>query len=164
MRDQQWTEKIVPLQGENPYEKWQGKLRLELRWIYSRVKLIDDLIVDHKNELERTNEMKKDFQDKIVRLKKPFWWMDKSSLKEIEMGDPEALEYNNNSIARAAGVVTNSERQLSSSMNAPAQTISGLLGYSDIPWFKCLKLVTYVYIILTLLVNFIRPDFVNLTL
>ena len=149
LRDQQKIEKYIPLQSQNPYEKWQGKVRLELRWIHSKVKLIQDLITEHKNELVRTNETRREFQDKIYKLKRPFWWMDKSQLKEIEMGDPEMHEYSNNTLARTAGTVSNTERELSSKFNGPAETISNILGFRETPWFKCLRYVTWIYLLIT---------------
>lgn len=124
------------MQGENPYEKWQGKVRVELRWIHSKVKLIQDLIVEHENELVKIRDMKREFEDKIYKLKKPFWWMDRNQMREIEMGDPEIHEYSNNSVARAAGTVTTTERELSSQVNGPIDTISRIMGYRETPWYQ----------------------------
>lgn len=58
LRDQLKVEKVIPLQPENPYEKWQGKIKLELRWIYSVVKLLKDLIQEHELEYKRSLDMK----------------------------------------------------------------------------------------------------------
>ena len=58
LRDQLKVEKVIPLLPENPYEKWQGKIKLELRWIYSVVKLLKDLIQEHELEHNRSLDMK----------------------------------------------------------------------------------------------------------
>ena len=106
LRDQLKVEKVIPLQPENPYEKWQGKIKFELRWIYSVVKLLKDLIQDHELEYKWSLDMKREFEDKIYQLKKLFWWIYKSQLKELEHRDIENNEYEGNTVAQLAGTVS----------------------------------------------------------
>lgn len=136
LRDQQKVEKYLPLQSENPYEKWQGKLRVELRWIHSVRKLLEDLIQEHKHEYDRTLDTKREYQDKIFKLQKPFWWMDKTQIKELETGDVESHEYHNSNYKRMAGTVSVAERSLSTKINEVANPLSNLAGFRETPWFE----------------------------
>lgn len=164
LRDQQKVEKVIPLQSDNPYESWQGKIKVEMRWIHSVVKLLNDLIVEHQNEQKRTDEAIKEYEDKIYRLQKPFWWMDKNQIRELEAGDIESHEYHNDSVKRLAGTVTTAEREFSTKFNGIFNPISSLFGYKETPWFALLKILVYIYTFLTLLINIVRPDFHNLSI
>ena len=164
LKDQQKVDKYISLQGENPYERWQGKLRLEMRWIHSVVKLLRDLIAEHRHEYDRTLDVKREFEDKIYKLHQPFWWMDKTQIKELENDYKESYEYRNDSVKRLAGTVSNTERQISTKLNELTRPLSSLVGYKDTPWFACLKIMVYIYSFLTLMVNIVRPDFHNLSI
>jgi hypothetical protein len=164
LRDQQKVEKIIPLQSDNPYESWQGKIKVEMRWIHSVVKLLTDLITEHQNEQKLTCEAMKEYEDKIYKLQKPFWWMDKNQIRELEAGDVESHEYGQDSVMRIAGTVTTAEREFSTKLNGIANPLMSLIGYKEAPWFGCLKILIYIYTILTLLINIMRPDFHNLSI
>jgi hypothetical protein len=135
LRDQQKVEKYLTLQSDNPYEKWQGRVRVELRWIHSVAKLLRDLIQEHKNEHQRTQDLKKEYQEKIYKLQSPFWWMDKNQIKELENGDIESYEYRNDSVKRNLGTVLTTERVYSSKMDGVTNPISSLIGFKETPWF-----------------------------
>ena len=106
----------------------------------------------------------KEFEEKIYQLKKPFWWMDKSQLKELEHGDLENHEYEGNTVAQLAGTVSIKEREFSTRLNEPFDSLAKLVGFSETPWYKWLEIITYIYLFLTLLINILRPDFHNLTI
>lgn len=164
LKDQQKVEKYIPLHAENPYDKWQGKLHLELRWIHSVKRLLEDLIQEHRNELKRIEETKQEYLDKIYKLHKPFWWMDKAQIKELEYGEKEEREYKNNSVKKMAGSVTLTERAVSTKLSDIANPLSAMIGFKNAPWFQCLKIMVYIYTFLTFLVNIIRPDFHDLSI
>ena len=150
LRDQQKVEKYIPLQSDNPYEKWQGKIRVELRWIHSVSKLLRDLIQEHKLEHQRTLDLKQEYIEKISKLQSPFWWMDKTQIRELENRDIESHEYRNDSVKRMAGTVSTSERVISSKLNGIANPLSSMVGFDETPWFGCLRVMTYIYTFLTL--------------
>jgi hypothetical protein len=42
-------------------------------------------------------------------------------------------------------------------------SIANKFGFSTVPWFTLTKIVLGIYTILTILILFFRPDFINLT-
>ena len=164
LRDQQKVEKVLPLQSDNPYEKWKGKIKVELRWVFSAVKLIQDLIDEHQREKTRTQDTIREYEDKIIKLQQPFWWMDKTQIRELEAGDVESHEYRNDSVKRIAGTVSNSERALSTKFNPIARSLPGWNERKESPWFLLMKILLAIYTFLTLLICLIRHDFINLSI
>ena len=155
---------MLPLQSDNPYEKWKGKIKVEMRWIFSAVKLIQDLIDEHQREKARTQDAIREYEDKIVKLQQPFWWMDKTQIKELEAGDVESHEYHNDSVKRLAGTVSNSERALSTKFNPIAKSLGRSGEDQPNPWNYLMGGLLVIYTILTLLINLIRHDFINISI
>lgn len=76
--------------------------------------------------------------------------MDRSQLKELENGDLESQEYEGNTVAQLAGIVSIKEREFSTRLNEPLDSLARLVGFSETPWYKCLVIITYIYLFITL--------------
>ncbi|TNV72186.1 hypothetical protein FGO68_gene616 [Halteria grandinella] len=67
-------------------------------------------------------------------------------------------------IAARLDAMEEREHELEEKLDAVANNLALKYGYDSVPWFALTWWVLWIYTILTLLVMFLRPDFLNLTI
>lgn len=180
LRDQQKIEDWFNL--ENPhggYGESNGRIRLQLWWIHSKTKLIEDRIMQTEEDIDKILSDKKYYIEKVAQLREPFGWLEASAtLKnspskgsysqfasykdevEVETEDDETL---NNPLVKATSQVGDRERNWARLFESVSDNFSQGLGMRTTPWFKVMQYFNILYSVMTLLVCFLRTDFVNLT-
>jgi len=156
----------------------QGRIRLQLWWIHSKIKLIEDRIVQTEEDIGKILEDKKYYQDKVKQLREPFAWMEfavssKESPSrpsnsqfavykdEIETEDEEAKS---NPIIRVTNRVYDAEKILARNFEKFSDNLVQGLGLRYTPWYKVMLYTNIIYALFTLLICFMRSDFINLTI
>lgn len=162
-----------------------GRVRLQLWWIHSKIKLIEDRIMQTEEDVSKILEDKKYYMDKVKQLREPFPWMEAISLSsnkttptntraaakpqyatntyndELETEDDETKS---NPLIRTANKVGETEKVLARGFEKLTDNIMQGLGIRYTPWYKLMYIVNTIYAILTFGTCFIKTDFVNLTL
>jgi hypothetical protein len=183
--DQQKVEDWFNL--ENPHGGQgdsNGRIRLQLWWIHSKTKLIEDRIVQTDEDIDKIYSDKQYYQDKIVQLREPFAWLEATAeatsmsaskgtanrpsyysignyKEEVESEDEETMT---NPIVSATNKIRGPERSLARGFEQYTDGFSySFLGLRSTPWFKIMQWFNVIYCILTLCTCFIRSDFINLT-
>ena len=129
---------------ENPKE-YYGKIHLSLQWIWSKVKYLEDIIQQWKDILAVDQKELQALEDQLTKLKKPFSHLEQQSDWNIR-------------------------EERSFSANVPVYEpnfISNIDGYAEKNVFIYFdsritrNIVALIYIFISIIVMFARPDFVN---
>ena len=93
-------------------------------------------------------------------MKKPFGFMDAYYRQEklLRQGVSKDPEKRMEEVRTRAFVM---EEQAKEQFDKVANVIAEKIGVKEIPWLKCTLYFTFFYAIITVLVMFFRPDFVN---
>lgn len=165
---------------ENPhggYGESSGRIRLQLWWIHSKTKLIEDRIIQTEEDIDKILGDKKYYQDKVQELREPFAWLEGATMssqsqsksrpsysqfnhKEIDSDDEESK---NNPIVAVVNKVGDRERLMARQFEILSDNFAKGLGLKATPWFKIMQWFNIIYMVLTLITLFLRTDFINLT-
>lgn len=132
------NEEFSLLDPDEP-NKSQGSLSLELQWIWSRVRYLQDITEDWKNIIQEDKDHVESLTVQLNKLKKPFE-------KEIE-----PLDYADLDISYKSPYSERYSRNTSENYSLPDDKLTN----------KYLFIVVLVYVAFSVLSTFIRPDFLN---
>ena len=166
------------------YGDSNGRIRLQLWWIHSKTKLIEDRIMQTEDDIDKIQNDKQYYSDKAGQLREAFGWLDAFSAPaargsgsketgsqpsfyqireykdEVESEDEETLS---NPIVKATKI-WQPERTLARGVESVSNNFAqGFLGLRSTPWFRTMQWSAIIYYILTLMSCFLRTDFVNLS-
>jgi Ca2+-binding EF-hand superfamily protein len=145
--DQMKHDQFFELHGKDPSDPWQGRIHLNLQWIWSKARYWEILASQWKDNLEVVQSELKAYQDHLAKLQEPFATLDLSG--EDFTANP-----------RTGGGMT----------QYGASVTTGITGYFEtavvnrLEWGSSAQLIFTAYVTLTLCAMFMRPDFVDLTL
>lgn len=166
------------------YGESNGRIRLQLWWVYSKTKLIEDRIIQNDEDIEKIYGDKKYYTDKVSQLREPFPWLENitqaqssnySTMKGQSAQDysiatyrsedeSEDEEMRTNPIVQAVNTVFPTERAVARGVDGAFDNFSqGVLGLRSTPWFRLLQWSSLIYYVLTLCSLFLRTDFINLS-
>ena len=140
LADQTKTEQYYNLYGEKG-ETWQGKVLLEHIWIWSEVRYYSDIIIQQEKFIKEDQEKIESLKAQGEKLMKPFKTSDIDFIYEpsgIEVSDDLSLQHQMSLQSRSKSVVEE--------WSDSRQVMISLI---------------YVYIVLSVLNNFKRTDFLN---
>lgn len=184
LSDQQKVEDWFNLEDpQGGYGESNGRIRLQLWWVYSKTKLIEDRIVQTDEDIEKIYSDKSYYTTKVTQLREPFPWLENitqnqssnfSTLKGHSANDYSIATYKSdesedeemkvNPIVQAINKVFPVERAVAKGVDNTFDNFStGVLGLRSTPWFKMMQWSAIIYNILTLCSCFMRTDFVNLS-
>ena len=83
LRDQLKHESWHDLQGDGN-ERWQGKIRLEMHWVWSTQHYLQDCLMKWDEILQENQEQKNLYIRHLSDLKSPFGWMDHGDESETD--------------------------------------------------------------------------------
>ena len=141
--DQLKHEQFFMLYGENPGEKWQGKVYLELQWIWSRVKYYKDIICEWERLIDEDKDTVNSLQVQLEKLRKPFGHL--TGIKE------KSQVYS----------VPITPRLDSKEYGLSRKESRGMAEVAELGDQRNLQKALAIYVVLTVLVNFARPDFLS---
>ena len=137
--DQLKHEQYFTLFGENESDKWQGRICLELQWIWSKVKYLKDIISEWEKIIEEDKETVHSLNTQLAKIKKPFSYL-------TELPSKNKLQ---TSIFKANTDKIN-QFQLAQELYGENTEIQGHFYY-----------IIVIYMILSIITNYLRPDFLN---
>eukprot|EP00347_Sterkiella_histriomuscorum_P014348 403361215 len=138
-----------------------GKVRLNLHWIHSRKRFLQDILKIQDLALEEENAEREGLMYQLENMKKPFGFM--TAYYEQEKILAVGVSSDPNERLKQFTQITRVEKTVESKFDEVSQTVASKLGMKEIPWFRWTMNLTVVYTILTILVCFHRQDFMNLT-
>lgn len=153
IRDTDEADEIDQMKKDQIYDlgvSGQRKVRLELQWIYSRVKLLDDLLNLLNRQAKEDQDNLKLKQDALSTMRLPFlglFQQKQKSSQGVQLNIPFSVE------------VSDREQQLSTKVD---QFISGT-GMRPIKWAKCTYILTVIYTLLVMVASLARADSMNVT-
>lgn len=142
----------------------QGRIRLQLWWIHSKIKLIEDRIIQTEEDIDKIFEDKKYYQDKVSQLREPFEWMESTTAPKPSPNRPSSSQFKSyaddletedeesklNPIIRVTGKVTGVEKTLARGFEKFSDNLSQGLGLRYTPWYLVMVYSNVLYTILTL--------------
>jgi C2 domain/EF-hand domain pair len=140
--DQLKHEQYFSLSGETEGEKWQGRIFLELQWIWSKVKYLKDISFQWEKIIKEDEEKLELLKIQLDRLRKPFGYL--TDFNKNDLGTPGS-----NTIQ----IEEKNSLKIEELTNGMINVIIENQGY--------LYVSLIIYMILSILVCFSRPDFVN---
>ena len=143
LADQLKHEQYFALQADTAGEAWQGRICLELQWIWSRVKYYKDITNEWENIIKSDQERLDDLKDQLEKLRKPFGYMKDLNLRN-EVATPTSGTF------QFEEKLVNKLEELT---NGKISMVVEHEGY--------LYLSLILYMVFAVLMNFLRPDFVN---
>jgi Ca2+-binding EF-hand superfamily protein len=149
IKDQMKHDQFFDLHGKNPIEPWQGRIHLTLQWIWSKESYWETLVNQWRENIEFDRQDLRTIQDLLDKLKEPFAVIQ----QDIDSVVVQRTRRSAGAMAEYGGAMT-----------------SGITSYveshlvSPFEWGKSAQLIFGVFVALTLISMFLRPDFVNLTL
>lgn len=147
-----------------------GKIRLQLWWIHSKIKLLEDRIFQTESDIEKILEEKKYYQNKVKELREPFPWMEHNTTikqspvsganrssnnvfssttvykEEIEIEE----ELQANPIIRVTNNVSDREKLLARGFERLADNLMQNIGIRYTPWYKVMQIINVLYAVMTL--------------
>ena len=133
-----------------------SQIRLALQWIYSKVKLLEDILAQLRTQLEADMLSKQEAEDELASMEQPFgnFLFRQAAIEAESIREPEVQRK-----FQEMSEVTEEEHRFSRKVDTWVER----KGYRPIKWAKCTFWMTILFLIITLFVHFYKPDFVNLT-
>lgn len=178
LRDQQKIEDWYNLDDPHSgYGEANGRIRVQLWWIHSKTKLIEDRIIQTEEDIDKILGDKKYYQEKVGELREPFGWNELNYITKPSPERPSDTRFafqsdevetddegtKNNLLGQIMPKIGSTERSLAKGFESLSDNLSFSVGVRGTPWFRIMQYFNVVYFILTLMALFLRGDFVNLT-
>lgn len=143
LRDQMKHDQFFDLQGPKPNMQWQGRIHLGLQWIWSKAKYLEEVITQWQENIEMDKQELDHLNKQLAKLREPFGGL--VVQEELVKKQPGRVN-----IQQVENIFSEKIENL---------TI-GTLG-KPIDWDSSAFYVSVAYLVLTIFVMFVRPDFPN---
>lgn len=164
LRDQMKHDVWLDLRDRNSDVPTQGRIRLMLQWVYSKVQYFNEYLGKWDETLFKDVEEKEKIELYLQQLENPWGFLDtmKGLAEEDELDEPQnAAEA---AVKAQEAAIKDREVQVLRTVDAIGLSVASKAGFDYVPWYTVTKIVLFIYGILTLCVLFVRPDFINLTI
>jgi hypothetical protein len=133
-----------------------GQIRIMLQWIYSKVKLLNDILLALRYQIHSDRHFKAVKEEMLEDMQKPFGGFLKASLanQALAGGDLQLVD-----AFTRFGTVSEREKEVAKDV----ETYLKKRGLRVPKWAKATFVMTLIFLVITLLVNFYKADFLNLT-
>jgi len=131
-------------------------MRIMLQWIYSKVKLLEDILLALRYQIHRDQQLKKKKEELLRDMTRPFGGFLRAAVAH------NALDKNDAKLTDAFtkfGNVSEEEKKWSREV----EKFISSKGFKQPSWAKATYIMTILFLIVTLLIHFYKADFVNLT-
>lgn len=174
----QWFE-LQPQPGTQ--KNWSGRIRLTIQYVFSKTKMLTGYINMWSEQIDNEEMEIKELKQVLKHMESPFGYIkgfqmgnDAQSRAEDKRQEAEenkkqkALDAQTQDlppeiIARIEAVEVH-EKKLEARIDQVANTFAKRVGYDTVPWFMLTWYLLWLYTTLTILVMYLRPDFLNLTI
>jgi hypothetical protein len=133
-----------------------GRIRLKLQWIYSRLGLMSDQVHDLQEHLKKVIEIKAAHQRELRMLSSPFDFIFKKHVDVMDDGDSDFMLSIYQSHPKEEKVAKALDRLFKPIVDA------SMLGQAF--WSALFTVAFFIYLIVTLILWFFKPDFWNLSI
>lgn len=129
-----------------------------MQWIWSQVEYLSIYCAQWDKAIANDMEDKKNIDIHLKKLREPFAFLEnydevqRFTSNEDDDGN-EMIDYKHPK-----------EEQLHVQLDMVAQGLAKKIGFDHVPWYSLTQLALTIYMTLTLLICFARPDFLNLTI
>ena len=115
------------LQAENPKEPWQGKIRIELQWIYSRVEYMTEYLRRWEETLTAHKDQMNTIEQHLKRLRQPFSWLKADAVAQY-YDEKDDHAWDNANPITPAEKVAHAESQAVRALDPIADSLAQKLG------------------------------------
>lgn len=166
------------MEPPKPGQKWQGKLRLIIQYVFSKTKMLTGYINMWQEQIALEEQELKDLRAVLKHMESPFGFIKGFQLEqnvkknieekkeEVEAHKQQALmnwELSPEMQERLANL-EEKEKAVEVKIDAVSKTIAEKMGYEEVPWFKLTWYLLWIYTAITIVIMTKREDFVNLTI
>ena len=133
-----------------------GQIRIMLQWIYSKVKLLEDILLALRFQIHRDKHDKALKEMLIEDYKKPFGGFLKATVANKALNTRDVVLMD---AFTKFGTPTEEETKL-------AKDVEDFIvkkGFKVPKWARATFIMTAIFLIITLMIHFYKADFVNLT-
>lgn len=174
LRDQMKHDSWFDLTDEQGRQS-QGRIRLMLHWVYSRVQYFNEYLSKWDETLVKDIEEKEMIEKFVKQLENPFGFLDTMKDEhqlETDTHDDEEIQNDGQPkkqsdfervVKEQDEKLRKHETKVIEGIEVISINIAQRLGFSHVPWFTLTKIVLGIYTALTCFVLFFRTDFINLT-
>ena len=133
-----------------------GKIRISIQWIYSKVKLLTDILMHLRFQIYRDEHELKTRESWLVDMTNPFGGFLKTAVthQALSMGEKGIVE-----VFMNFGTVSEEEKKMAKDVEQFMQQ----KGFKQVKWARATFVCTVLFTIMTCLVHFYKADFLNLT-
>jgi hypothetical protein len=154
---------LEPPRG-NSSSNSKGRIRLQLWWVHSKTKLIEDRMEKIVEDIAKIKDDKIYYQNKVRQLRQPFGWHETESTIDVK---PKAAarkyeieqefvdsdeEEQLTAVAKFANTITERERIWARDFEEFSDEIMQKIGFDYTPWFKLMVAINFLYGLLTIII------------
>jgi hypothetical protein len=144
LQDQMKHDQFFDLQGPKPNQPWQGRIHLGLQWIWSKARYLEEVISQWQENIDTDKQELEHLNKQLKKLREPFGVLiQPTDLSKIRQDSKAKLE------------------QVENVFSAKLDNFTKDAIGNEIDWSNTVFYVTVVYLLISCLVMFIRPDFPN---
>ena len=135
-----------------------GQIRIALQWIYSKVKLLEDILMHLRFQIAKDRRDKDWYAEQLKNLESPIKGFLKTAMAgvAVKQGDRDLADMFNR-----IGTVSEEEKQYAKNVENFMKEKG--LAKGPVRWARCTFIFTAIFTVLTCLIHFYKADFVNLT-
>ena len=153
--DQLKHDKYFELTTKDGKAPWQGKIRLGLQWIHSKVKYFETIIQQWEENLDMDRQELEHLKGQLLKLDKPFGHlMEMKALSNLRAG---------NRLGGTSAVGVQIE-DLEFSLNVKFDGVVGAALGKNVDWNWATLICVMVYLAFSVMIAFTRPDFLDVSL
>lgn len=135
-------------------DRYTGKIKIKIQWIYSRAKLLESKVTELQEHQKKIDEIKRAHEREMIMLKSPFGSLFRDPNLAMEDGDPDFLL----SIYQAHP----KELEASKTVDRLVRPIKQKSRLNEAFWSCLFSLAYVIYFLMTMILSFFKPDFLNL--
>lgn len=144
LQDQMKHDQFFDLQGPKANQPWQGRIHLGLQWIWSKSRYLEEVISQWQENIDTDKQELDHLTKQLNKLREPFGVLiHPTDLSKIRQDSKAKLE------------------QVENVFSAKLDNFTKDAIGKEIDWSNTVFYVTVIYLLISCLVMFIRPDFPN---
>ena len=133
----------------------RGQIRLEIQWIYSRLQLMNEKVRELNDVKRKVEDIRKAYERELNIIRSPFGFLINDNLASAYENEPEIL--------MSIYLAHPKEQEASKALDAIINPIKTKSGLGQNFWAVVFTYTYFLYLLITFMLCFYKPDFINLT-
>jgi hypothetical protein len=156
-------------------QKWTGRVRFGLHYMYSRTKLLTGFVNKWSLQIESEDQEYRDLKRVLKHMESPFGFIEGFQMANEADRDASSRRADFDERAESNDWFQNIppglwekvegldpiEKNMEATVDVISVNIAQKFGYAEVPWFRFTWVLLMIYILLTVLVMFYKADFLN---